>query len=288
MTYGPYGSIRNARTIKAPAYAKPRKGQACIKPWKDSAARSKALGAVIQVASLEPAILESTSVQDWLNPDCDTHRGMVARRVPIWGDVQPVSDHLYEQCDFASESTGERNRFALKVQTCSGPHGETMFAASLSEAAERLIAPLQAHGLPESLGQQMQSDFEEVGMVVAKMVPEAKELDLKVEIVKDNACFRWHQDSYIARAICTYNNCGTEYIHHRHVNFWELNNCGNNDHVIRDPSQVLSVGVGDFLLIKGKQFPGRMNGLVHKSPFTRHHPDGEVMTRLCIKIDVSR
>ncbi|CAK0875535.1 unnamed protein product [Prorocentrum cordatum] len=114
-------------------------------------------------------------------------------------------------------------------------------------------------------------------------------LSLKLELMS-HACLRWHQDNYVARAIVSYNCCGTEYIHHDH-DFWELNNCGNNDCVVRDRAQVLQAGVGDMrgggFLVKGKLFPGVATGLVHRSPDPVYHADGvTAKTRLVLKVDV--
>jgi hypothetical protein len=45
------------------------------------------------------------------------------------------------------------------------------------------------------------------------------------------------------------------------------------------------VAVGDVLLIKGTQFPDVRNALVHKSPEKRYDADGNVISRLVLKVD---
>jgi hypothetical protein len=70
------------------------------------------------------------------------------------------------------------------------------------------------------------------------------------------------------------------------VDFWELENCGNNDCIIRDKSQVYHANVGDFVMIKGSRFPGNAKGLVHKSPEVKYHANGEVQARLVLKVDI--
>lgn len=281
MTYGRNGN--HSTVIKG--YMSPV-ARAYIKPWKGKAVASQAK--VIKPVVLEvrprPVVLECKNVQEWLNPECDNFSGLLAKRVPTWDDFQPFSDYLYKQLKLDTEA-GE-SALIHKVHLFPGHHREERLSVSLSKTAERLIAPLLAHGLPESLGQQIQNDLEEVGMVVAKMRPAAKELILKAEIVRENGCSRWHRDHYGARAIYTYNNSSTEYIDDAYVNFYELEHGGNNDHIIQDPSQVCSVGLGSWMFMKGTQFPGRVKGLVHKSPDILYYPDGEVITRLCIKIDV--
>ena len=79
---------------------------------------------------------------------------------------------------------------------------------------------------------------------------------------------------------------GTEYTSHANVDFWELNNCGNNACIIKQPDQVFAVDVGDMLFIKGTLFPWGSNGLVHKAPEKRYHSNGNIINRLVLKIDV--
>ena len=84
------------------------------------------------------------------------------------------------------------------------------------------------------------------------MCPFARELEFKLEVFGENSCSRWHQDKYAGRAIVSYTgHVGTEYTSHANVDFWELNNCGNNACIIKQPDQVFAVDVGDMLFIKG-------------------------------------
>ena len=53
------------------------------------------------------------------------------------------------------------------------------------------------------------------------------------------------------------------------------------------PSTYSAVTPGDMLFMKGRRFPGAGAGaLVHKSPEKRYHPDGRVIHRLLLKIDL--
>merc|ERR1712151_1055914 len=115
---------------------------------------------------------------------------------------------------------------------------------------------------------------------MARMVPAATELSLKLDIIGRFGCPRWHQDDYTGRAIVSYNLCGTDFIAHKYVDFWELQNCGNEDHIIRDRSQIFSAEVGDIMFMKGNTFPVGVQGLVHRSPENAYHPNGKVMHRL--------
>lgn len=80
---------------------------------------------------------------------------------------------------------------------------------------------------------------------------------------------------------------GTEFTADSNVDFWEMEHCGNNDCIIRDKSQTEKVEVGDITFMKGSAYKGA-NPLVHKSPEPRYLPDGTVLNRLILKVDVPR
>jgi len=226
------------------------------------------------------ACLECGHVQDWLEQRCDQYPSLSVPRPLLQGEeLQQHVDRMASECAFGrNESLQEEVEVAETLQH--------RLAAVLSERARRLVSRATSAGLPSHLGQQIQTDAEEVGAVLATMFPDTEKLILKLELIGENCCMRWHQDYYIARAIVSYNGCGTEYAQHDNVNFWELEHCGNNDHIVHDTSKVFSAKPFDMFLMKGKLFPGAVNGLVHKSPEKRYYPDGTVMSRLCLKIDV--
>jgi len=119
-----------------------------------------------------------------------------------------------------------------------------------------------------------------------KMVPQACQLMMKLELFGMNTCARWHQDHYVCRSIVSYNCSALDYTADSNVNFWELYNCGNNDCVIHDKSHIRSANVGDIVMIKGSKFPGKAKGLIHKSPEVRYHRMGVVQSRIVLKVDV--
>eukprot|EP00419_Tripos_fusus_P022309 CAMPEP_0172715706 /NCGR_PEP_ID=MMETSP1074-20121228/67700_1 /TAXON_ID=2916 /ORGANISM="Ceratium fusus, Strain PA161109" /LENGTH=280 /DNA_ID=CAMNT_0013540311 /DNA_START=34 /DNA_END=876 /DNA_ORIENTATION=- len=223
--------------------------------------------------------LACKSVQDWLLPRCNGYHGMHVSRTPTWGDVQHHVDALASYGLLGLEETAHED-----VQVAGNE--DQSVEANLSNSAQRLVAPLLQLGMPDKFIQQIQADFQEVGGIVAKMMPTAEKLILKLEIMGEGICSRWHRDNYAARAIITYNGRGTEMLRHDDVDFWELDNCGNNLHIVRDGAQIFSVGAGDVLFMKGLTFPGNVNGLVHKSPDKRYHRDGNLMNRLVLKVDV--
>lgn len=260
---------------------KPGKGPRHVQPRQHP--RRALCVAVPQAADSRPGtVLVCSSVEEWLMDQCDGYRCMRVPRPLAWGDVQYHADLIANSPFVGIEKCLGEERVML------APAGsEWQFATDLSARARRFVERVPRPGLPQHLLRQIQLDIEEVGSVLARMLPNAEELMMKLELFGENGCSRWHQDNYVCRAIITYNGPGTDFVEHRNVNFWELENCGNNDHILLDKSQVLAVNAADVFLIKGKLFPGAVNGIVHKSPEKRYHADGTSMHRLCLKLDVA-
>jgi hypothetical protein len=126
-----------------------------------------------------------------------------------------------------------------------------------------------------------------MGAAAGLLCPASPFIEVKLEIVGENCCARWHQDTYVGRTIVSYNGIrGTDYTPDSNVDFWELENCGKNPCIIRNEREIRSVGVGDILFIKGKAYPQGAKGLVHKSVDKQYHEDGRIKNRLVLKVDV--
>jgi len=251
-------------------------------PLMPQAALLRPKAALLRPKALRPsAVLKGRSARDWLHAECGRFKGMLAVRPQAW-DIQGLADRLHGAGVFGEDH-------CLQADVAAGPargDRDPPLGAALRDSAAQLLGRLAGFGLPNGFAEQVQRDAEDVGVVVAELLPAADKLVLMLELMREDCCIRWHQDNYVARAIVSYNCCGTEYIHDDHVDFWELNNCGNNDHVVRDRTPVCQAGVGDILLIKGKLFPSVVNGLVHRSPDHVYHPDGAIKTRFVLKVDV--
>merc|ERR1712070_1255722 len=141
------------------------------------------------------------------------------------------------------------------------------------------------NGLPLDVGSQIVQDYERIGLAVAKLDPSSR-IAIKLDIMGKNSCRRWHRDHYKGRAVVSYNSCATEYIDHQYVDFWELENCGNDACIISDPPQIIAADLGDVLFMKGLTFPSDQSGLVHRSPPRRFHQDGSDAHRLLLKVDL--
>jgi len=160
-----------------------------------------------------------------------------------------------------------------------GKHAPSCFLA----ATTKLLAQVS---LPSELEKQIMEDSCTIGEHMLEMLQDVQKFQVKLEVMTENVCSRWHTDSYIWRAIVAYSCTGTEYMEPSNVDFWELENCGNSECVILDKIKILQADVGDIFLMKGSGFPEEnRHGLVHKTPEPRRRADGSIIPRLVLKID---
>jgi hypothetical protein len=219
------------------------------------------------------------SVHDWLLEEGKGYSSLHVRRPQTWDWAQEQVDIMARKGAF-----GEDEALMETVHVHDLDHQQ--FSAELCTKACCLTQRAVDAGLPALLGQQIRADLEEVGMVMAQLLPDAEHVILKVELVGLSSCKRWHQDKYTSRAIITYVGRGTDYTGHSNVDFYQLENRGKNETILHDQSEVFSTSAGDIFLIKGKLFPSAVSSLVHKSPGNRYHANGEIMHRVCVKLDV--
>jgi hypothetical protein len=203
------------------------------------------------------------------------HNGLLVKR-PFhgeWDVYQADIDACHERVDLGN--TGLFARVTFQGTSSEHLELEAVIGGLLRQAA-----------LPAPLSKQILRDACSIGRAVASMCSWTRALDVQLEVAGENVCSRWHQDNFGGRALTCYTGVvGTEYTADENVNFWELNNCGNNDHILHDPNQVETIGIGDILFIQGKTYGGS-KPLVHRSPAKRYHADGRILNRLLLKIDV--
>ncbi|CAE7207013.1 unnamed protein product [Symbiodinium microadriaticum] len=212
-------------------------------------------------------LFKAKKLEDWLGPESFQYKGLLVSREPTWKDCQDVVDRVANRGEFGEDDD-------IKVKGVSAKE-------DLVAVADKLLVKVK---LPEDVCEAIRRDVLEVGATVRSLCPWSDGLDFKLEIIGENSCTRWHRDNYCARAIVTYNSGGTEYAADANVDFWELENCGNNACIIKDPSEICAVGVGDVLFMKGQKFPKGPRGLVHKSPEILYHYNGLVVNRLVLKV----
>ena len=224
-----------------------------------------------RIGSDKPALFIAERLDDWTLPESLEYSGLVLRR-PFAGKW----DAFQKDIDEARQRFGT----SQSLVACASNKSARQFALCVDQL-------LATAALPRKLSGQIREDACSMGRMWQSLYPAARELEVKLEIFGENTCSRWHQDHFVGRAIVSYTgSVGTEYTRNSNVNFWELQNCGNNDHIIRDAKQIESVAVGDFLLIKGTKYPQLPAALVHKSPEKLYDEQGRILNRLVLKVDV--
>ena len=215
------------------------------------------------VADSSALFVADAGLEDWLYPQSAQHSGLLFKR-PFCGAYDDLHPHV-DAAMWRFHKSELKSGYGVMRAVKNGNPAD--LATGLHTSIEALLAEAK---LPEALSKQIYHDACSLGKVVGCMCPFARELEFKLEIFGENSCSRWHQDKYAGRAIVSYTgHVGTEYTSHANVNFWELNNCGNNKHIIQDDDQIFAVNVGDMLFIKGTLYPSGSNGLVHKAPEKR-------------------
>lgn len=92
-------------------------------------------------------------------------------------------------------------------------------------------------------------------------------LRLRLDVVNDNACRKFHMDAVTARLVCTYRGTGTQY---------GISSDGG------DPKRVYTVPAGSPIILRGTRWPDAPpSGLLHRSPPI----EGTGETRLVLVLD---
>lgn len=223
------------------------------------------------------AVLTTPTISDWTAPSSWEYKGLLLRRrlkdTLRSSEIQGYVDKLA-----ASEVLGPNQILVQPILL-----DETSGDLSLGGAVGKMLEVLKP---PEDLAEVLRQDAEALAKICSRVLEGTKSLELIVEIMGEKSCARWHQDYYVARSIVSYNCAATEFVEDGAVDFWQLQNFGANGAVVKDESRIHTAEVGDLLFIKGRYFPHPVNSLVHRSPERRYHPDGRVMNRLCLKVDV--
>lgn len=101
---------------------------------------------------------------------------------------------------------------------------------------------------------------------------------LRLDVVADNACHRWHRDCVPLRLICTYRGPGTCWLPPG------LDHDGLEIADEFDPSEFQTMQAADVALFKGCGWPGQIHkgGIVHRSP----RIEGTGIVRLVLVLDL--
>eukprot|EP00931_Biecheleriopsis_adriatica_P043310 TRINITY_DN2475_c0_g1_i5.p1 TRINITY_DN2475_c0_g1~~TRINITY_DN2475_c0_g1_i5.p1 ORF type:complete len:319 (-),score=54.71 TRINITY_DN2475_c0_g1_i5:119-1075(-) len=217
----------------------------------------------------------ATDLSEWGSPEAEKSQGLCLKRAIDPLQWQPVVDRLVKEIPQEAEGTIYKEHLHLNAneEECQQKFQQVADAISQNLSQDPALATL------------VHKDALALTDATRKLLPEAKEMIVKLELFGEFVCSRWHRDWYVSRAIVSYNCSATDYTSDSNVDFYELEHCGNNDCIIRDKSRILSTDVGDIVFIKGLMYPGEVNPLVHKSP-ERKYCDGVVVSRLVLKVDV--
>lgn len=130
------------------------------------------------------------------------------------------------------------------------PRGRVIVQAS--DAAQVIAQLCDISRLPKDLGRAwLEKDIAELFEAFADLM-EAQFLRLRLDVITNNACRKFHVDTITGRLVCTYRGTGTQY--------------GISDGH-RNPDAVSTTATGSAILMRGKLWPAYPDsGLVHRSP----------------------
>jgi len=240
----------------------------------------RAFGKVAPTQTKGPALI-CDSVEDMLQQKCRSYQALLVQRPRDRRNIQWHVDK-FANCGYIGRE------LSVEKEVC--PLGDpAKVDADLCKTAQGIATFAVRHGLPKDVGNQIQQDFVEIGRVMLKLVPTTKQVLLKLDVMGENSCSRWHRDRYVGRALVAYNSCGTHFVDESNVNSMALEYGGMNANklIVQDESKILDIDVGDIFFMKGTLFPDTPNGLVHRSPPTQWHADGRVVHRLLLKVDLN-
>ncbi|CAH0376721.1 unnamed protein product [Pelagomonas calceolata] len=121
--------------------------------------------------------------------------------------------------------------------------------------------------LPDSFRAAVRDDAAALVRLSRRLSPATPWLTLRIEILHEEACWRWHQDGYCGRTLVCYVGPGTLAADDAQVD-WDAFEASmgeeDNEHVVSSCHEIPTNAV---LLMKGDAWPGiKGSGLTHKSP----------------------
>ncbi len=155
-------------------------------------------------------------------------------------------------------------------------------APSLLADARRLTHKVT----PKSLAEFLAQDVAHLAELFLELTA-GEQCIARLEVVRRDACQRFHHDFVSLRMLCTYVGPGTLWLSRENVDTHALAVLGGdpsaaNLAIARDPKQVHETSPMDVLLLKGASYSGHTGiGVVHRSPAA-----GSLgLARLVLKLD---
>ena len=150
---------------------------------------------------------------------------------------------------------------------------------SLDEAIPALQAAFDASGMP--LGQPRNDFVEDIAKLIEIFLTQAAcdKVQLRLDVITDNACKKWHRDCTPLRMVCTYRGPGTMWVP---SDFSRQTLEKSEDEV----PWASTMKTGDVAFFKGCGWPGQAHegGVVHRSPSIT----GQGIARLVLVLDAAR
>jgi len=129
---------------------------------------------------------------------------------------------------------------------------EARVITSPNNVREVVLQICKAHGIPECSERQILADDAAALATVFNAIMPSLHFQLRFDVIKNNACRKFHIDAVTARLICTYRGTGTQY---------GISTDGE------DPKRVFTVPTGSAMILRGTLWPEEpKSGLLHRSP----------------------
>jgi hypothetical protein len=137
----------------------------------------------------------------------------------------------------------------------------------ISNVRNAIIQICDISGTPDCPEREILADDASALATIFNDIIPSSHFQLRFDVVKTNACRKFHIDAVTARLICTYRGSGTQY---------GISTDG------AEPNRIFSVPTGSAMLLRGTLWPEKpKSGLLHRSPPI----EGKDETRLLLVLD---
>lgn len=144
--------------------------------------------------------------------------------------------------------------------------------------------------LPQDVAEVIVADLRVLAPRVARWTSR-RHVRARLEVVRNDACRKFHHDYVAMRLLVTYLGPGTEWLpedasDRRFLGRHDLDAEASNAGLVRDPSRVCRARAGDVVVLKGAAHPSTHGrGAIHRSPPIERDP--ATAGRLVLRIDVA-
>ena len=188
-----------------------------------------------------------------------------AAQIQTWLNGQEEDDLMFGEFASAQLLVAKPNE-ECDDSDCDEDHDEDHGTLATEEGVEAALDQLVGE-LPASFRSHVREDAAALVRLSRRLSPATPWITLRIEILHEEACWRWHQDGYCGRTLVCYVGPGTLAADDVQVD-WDAFEASmgeeDNEHVVEACHEVPTNAV---LLMKGDAWPGiKGSGLTHKSP----------------------